>query len=422
MARDTNLNLRNQVIYQIYPRQYSLEGTFEAVSNDLDRIKDLGVDIIYFLPIHPIGFEGRKGVDGCAYSIKDYYGIADELGNLDDFKACVTHAHELGLKVMIDIVFNHTSRDSVLLETHPEWFFKREDGSPANRVGDWSDVADLTYLDKKQWTYMKDVLVYWAKIVDGFRCDVAPMVPLDFWAEAKEAVKAVKKEFIWLTESVHLGHIQYIRSLGYDCHSDSEMFQVFDICYDYDIDPYYHGYLKGHNSLKQYLDEVEKQEGIYPRNYIKLRAYENHDKERLYALLNKNDVAFYNMLALSFFLKGTPMLYNGVEVKSTKHLTLFDKDPINWKEHEDISPFLKSLITLKKHHLFKDGHMKFHDKENGAVISYTLKGETLVGIFNVEAKGVKNIPLIDGTYINRLTGKEVIIKNQTLHGLEPVVI
>jgi glycosidase len=269
---------------------------------------------------------------------------------------------------------------------------------------------------------MKDVLVYWANIVDGYRCDVAPMVPLDFWAEAKEAVKAVKKEFIWLTESVHLGHIQYIRSLGYDCHSDSEMFQVFDICYDYDIDPYYHGYLKGHNSLKQYLDEVEKQEGIYPRNYIKLRAYENHDKERLYALLNKNDVAFYNMLALSFFLKGTPMLYNGVEVKSTKHLTLFDKDPIDWKEHKDISPFLTSLIALKKHHLFKDGHMKFHDKENGAVISYTLKGETLVGIFNVEAKGVKNIPLKDGTYINRLTGKEVIIKNQTLHVLEPVVI
>jgi Glycosidases len=94
---------------------------------------------------------------------------------------------------MIDIVFNHTSRDSVLLETHSEWFFKREDGSPANRVGEWSDVADLTYHDKKQWTYMKDVLVYWAKIVDGFRCDVAPMVPLDFWAEAKEAVKGVKK-------------------------------------------------------------------------------------------------------------------------------------------------------------------------------------------------------------------------------------
>jgi glycosidase len=422
MARDTNLSLRNQVIYQIYPRQYSLEGTFQAVSSDLERIKNLGVDIIYFLPIHPIGYEGRKGYDGCAYSVKDYYGIAEELGNLDDFKACVSHAHTLGLKVMIDIVFNHTSRDSVLLETHPEWFFKREDGSPANRVGDWSDVADLTYHDKKQWAYMKNVLVYWANIVDGYRCDVAPMVPLDFWAEAKEAVKAVKKEFIWLTESVHLGHIQYIRSLGYDCHSDSEMYQVFDICYDYDIDPYYHGYLKGHNSLKQYLDEVEKQEGIYPRNYIKLRAYENHDKERLYALLNKNDVAFYNMLALSFFLKGTPMLYNGVEVKSTKHLTLFDKDPIDWSEHKDISPFLTSLIALKKHHLFKDGHMKFHDKENGAVISYTLKGETLVGIFNVEAKGVKNIPLKDGTYINRLTGKEVIIKNQTLHGLEPVVI
>ena len=180
MALQTNLDLRNQVIYQIYPRQYSIEGTFKAVEKDLDRIHALGVDFVYFLPIHPIGFEGRKGVDGCPYSISDYYGVAEELGTLEDFESFVHNAHKKGLKVMIDIVFNHTSRDSKILKEHPEWFYFNEQGKPANRVGEWSDVTDLTYQTKEQWQYMIDNLVYWAKRVDGFRCDVAPMVPLQF--------------------------------------------------------------------------------------------------------------------------------------------------------------------------------------------------------------------------------------------------
>lgn len=422
MAKHTDINLRNQVIYQIYPRQYSKEGTFKALQHDLERIQDLGVDIIYLLPIHPIGFKGRKGIDGCPYSISDYYGIADELGTLDDFKSMVNRAHQLGLKVMLDIVFNHTSRDSKLLSEHPEWFFRNPDGSPANRVGDWSDVCDLTYKDPKQWQYMIEVLEYWATMVDGYRCDVAPMVPIDFWAQARASVEKVNPDMVWLTESVHLGHIRYIREMGYECHSDSEMYQVFDICYDYDIDPSYHGYLTGKNSLKTYLDEVEKQEGMYPSNYVKLRSYENHDKERLYALLHKNDVAFHNLLALSFFLKGTPMIYNGVEVKSTKHLTLFDKDPLDWNEHENITPFLKALIKLKKHPLFKSGHMKFHHKDHAAVLSYHLGESKMVGIFNIERKGCHHIPLEDGIYINALTGSKVEIKHQQSDSLEPIVI
>ena len=420
MAKQTNLDLRNQVIYQVYPRQYSNEGTFEALRKDLDRIVDLGVSILYLLPIHPIGHVGRKGVDGCPYSISDYYGIAEELGTMDDFDRLVKDAHEKGLKVMLDIVFNHTSRDSKLTIEHPEWFYKNEDGGFANRIGDWSDVTDLTYEDPKQWTYLIDNLVFWAKKVDGFRCDVAPMVPLKFWQEAREAVEKVSKGHVWLTESVHPHFIQYIRSLGHDAHSDGEMYQVFDIGYDYDIDDFYEGYLKGENSLSSYLDAVEKQDFMYPKNYIKLRAFENHDKSRLRAKVKDEDM-FKNMLAMSFFFKGTPMLYNGVEVMSTKHLTLFDKDPIDWDEHQDITSFLKQLIALKKHPLNRDGHFKVHYKDGGAVLSYELNQQKMVGLFNIEGTVLQNIPLEPGTYKNALTNQEITISS-SYQGKEPVWI
>lgn len=420
MANQTNLDLRNQVIYQVYPRQYSKEGTFEALRKDLDRIVDLGITILYLLPIHPIGRVGRKGVDGCPYSISDYYGIAEELGTMDDFDHLVKDAHEKGLKVMLDIVFNHTSRDSKLTLEHPEWFYKNEDGGFANRIGDWSDVTDLTYEDPKQWTYLIDNLVFWAKKVDGFRCDVAPMVPLKFWQEARESVEKVSKGHVWLTESVHPHFIQYIRSLGHDAHSDGEMYQAFDIGYDYDIDDFYEGYLKGENSLSSYLDAVEKQDFMYPKNYIKLRAFENHDKSRLRAKVKDEDM-FKNMLAMSFFFKGTPMLYNGVEVMSTKHLTLFDKDPIDWNEHQDITSFLKQLIALKKHPLNRDGHFKVHYKDGGAVLSYELNQQKMVGLFNIEGTILHNIPLEPGIYKNALTHQEITISD-TYQGKSPVWI
>ena len=420
MAKNTNLDLRNQVIYQVYPRQYSKDGTFEALRQDLDRIVDLGVSILYLLPIHPIGHIGRKGVDGCPYSISDYYGIAEELGTMEDFDRLVLDAHKKGLKVMLDIVFNHTSRDSKLTKQHPEWFYKNQDGGFANRIGEWSDVTDLTYEDPEQWNYLIDNLIFWAKKIDGFRCDVAPMVPLEFWEKARHEVEKISPNHIWLTESVHPHFIQYIRSLGHQAHSDGEMYQVFDIGYDYDIDDEFEGYLKGEVTLKAYLDAVEKQDFMYPSNYIKLRAFENHDKSRLRSKV-KHVEMFKNMLAMSFFLKGTPMLYNGVEVMSTKHLTLFDKDPIDWFEHEDISQFLKTLVRLKKQPLNKDGNFKSHFKDGGAVLSYEKNGHKMVGLFNIEGVTLHNIPLEKGTYFNEISQENIELDDKYT-GKDPVWI
>lgn len=180
MAKDTLLNLRNEIIYCIYVRNHTPEGTFAAIMPDLQRIKGLGVDIIWFMPIHPIGETKRKGVEGSPYTIKDYRAVNLAYGTIDDFKALVAAIHDLGMKVMLDVVYNHTSPDSWLAGQHPEWFYRRPNGEMGNKVGEWYDIVDLDYSHPELWDYQIETLKQWAAIVDGFRCDVASLVPLDF--------------------------------------------------------------------------------------------------------------------------------------------------------------------------------------------------------------------------------------------------
>ena len=208
MAVDTEKTLRNQVLYSIYVRNYSEAGTFAAVQADLDRIKALGTDIIWLLPIHPTGEKHRKGTLGSPYAIRDYRAVNPEFGTLDDFRHLVDAIHDRGMKCIIDVVYNHTSPDSWLAEHHPEWFFHKPDGSLGNRFGDWWDVADLDYSHKELWEYQIETLKYWARLVDGFRCDVAPLVPLEFWKRAREEVAAVRPGCFWLCESVERGFVR----------------------------------------------------------------------------------------------------------------------------------------------------------------------------------------------------------------------
>ena len=145
MAADTSKALRQQVMYCVYVRQYSKEGTFEKVREDLTRIRDLGVDILWLLPIHPIGKTCRKGALGSPYAIRDYRAVNEEYGTMQDFERLAGEVHRLGMRLMIDVVYNHTSPDSWLAQHHPEWFYHRADGSFGNRIGEWSDIIDLDY-------------------------------------------------------------------------------------------------------------------------------------------------------------------------------------------------------------------------------------------------------------------------------------
>ena len=215
MAVNTDLSLRRQVIYSVFVRGHTKEGTFRALEGDLDRLKALGADILWLMPIHPIGEEGRKGTMGSPYAIRDYRAVNPDMGTVDDLCHLVDAIHDRGMKCIIDVVYNHTSPDSWLAEHHPEWFFHKPDGSLGNRFGDWWDVADLDYSHKELWEYQIETLKYWARLVDGFRCDVAPLVPLEFWKRAREEVAAVRPGCFWLCESVERGFHVAARAQGF---------------------------------------------------------------------------------------------------------------------------------------------------------------------------------------------------------------
>lgn len=411
MARSTSLSYRNQVMYSVYVRNYSEEGTFEAVRRDLQRIKALGVDIIWLMPIHPCGVKNRKGTLGSPYAISDYRAVNPEFGTLEDLKALVADIHSLGMKCIIDVVYNHTAPDSVLAQTHPEWFYHKADGSFGNRIGDWYDVIDLDYANKGLWDYQIETLKYWASLVDGFRCDVAPLVPLDFWLRAREEVEPVRPGCIWLSESIEPGFITYTRSIGLTSLSDSEIYQAFDICYDYDIFHYFLSYLKGEISLSRYAEAVNGQEACYPENYVKLRYLENHDNNRARQLI-PGEKALRNHTALQYFQKGMMLLHAGQEVGATHTPGLFDKDTVNWQTGFDLSGLLQRLYEIKKHPLMTDGGYRLQAYAHDiALAQYEKGGKRLVGVFSLRGEqGLLSVELPDGQYKNLLNGETVEIR------------
>lgn len=420
------LALKNATIYQIYVRNHTVEGTFLALINDLPRIKDLGVSILYLLPIHPIGQLARKGTLGSPYSIKDYYAIDEALGSKDDFKLFLKTAHEMGFKVMMDVVLNHTSRDAVLIEEHPEFYFYK-DQTLINRIGDWSDVADLNYALPEVRDYMVKMLTYWVKFgVDGFRCDVAPLLPMEFWHEVILKTSLINDHLIWLAESVEPEFIKYLREKGYDGHSDSELYQVFDILYDYDIYPSLKTYLKKDGDLKAYLRLVKTQEYIYPVDYLKIHFLENHDQDRIASIV-KDETILRNLTAWSFFQNGVGFLYAGQEVQAKNRPSLFEKDPLDLTiKNQAFYKLIKRLIEVKKDPMFSEV-LRFdiinHLQLDLIAAKMTVKEGELFGLFNTSKyERMVYVPLDDGTYKDFLSGKRVVVKNGILTLKDPLFL
>ena len=408
MALNTPITYRNQVMYSVYVRNHTQEGTFQALRGDLKRIKSLGVDIIWLMPIHPIGKKARKGSLGSPYAISDYRAVNPEYGTLEDLKALVEDIHGLGMKCIIDVVYNHTSPDSWLVENHPEWFYHKADGSFGNHVGDWSDIVDLDYNNKELWDYQIETLKMWAGIVDGFRCDVAPLVPLAFWLKAREEVEKVHPGCFWLSESIEPDFLSYLRGQGLVAHSDSEIFQAFDAAYDYDIFGTFRGYLEGKLPLTAYAEAVTRQESTYPANYVKLRYLENHDVARA-AQVIPNETALLNWTAFLYFQKGMTLIYGGQEVGAVHRPGLFDKDDICWSSGRNYSDLLRKLSELKKEPLLTDSQYRVTALPRDILRATHEKfGSKLIGIFSVQGNAsLVEIGLPDGQYENLLTGDSV---------------
>lgn len=417
MAKETDISLRSKVIYSIYVRNHSEEGNFKGVIKDLDRIKDLGVDIIWLMPIHPIGQTNRKGSLGCPYSIEDFRKVNPEYGTVEDFQLLIDETHKREMKVMIDVVYNHTSHNSKLFNEHPEWFYRKKDGATGNKVGEWTDIIDLDYSNYELWDYQIETLKYWSSLgVDGYRCDVAPLIPVDFWKRVREEVKTVNADTIWLSESVDQGFLLYLREQGFLCHSDSEIFEAFDMSYEYDTYRFFTSYLNGDITLEEYLEKKRTQEYIYPDNYVKLRFVENHDNPRV-AFFFEDEVTLKNWTAFSFFEKGTQLIYAGQEVKDDNCPSLFEKDLVNWNRDEKYFNYIKKLISIKGKEIFTYGNYKIIKSNKLGVIQaeYTYQGKKIIGVFNVEGKvGSYRINLKDGIYKNLIDDTDIEISDEEM--------
>lgn len=438
MAKDTLKILRNKVIYEVYVRNHGINGTFNDVTNDLERIKKLGVDIIWLMPIHPIGKINKKGSYGCPYSISDYTKVNEEYGTLDDFVMLINKVHIIGMQIMIDVVYNHTAHDSVYVTEHPEYYYHNEDGKFGNKIADWSDIIDLDYNNNELWKAQISALEYWTKLgVDGFRCDVASLVPVEFWVEARAAIQKINPSTIMLAETVHPHFLEEVRSNGVYGASDCEVYRAFDICYDYDTHAELQKYLYGEIDLEKYLEKKRIQEYIYPENYVKLRYLENHDQPRIASII-RDDARLKIWTAFLYFEKGTTLLYAGQEAKDNNMPSLFERDLINWEGLDDnLSDFFNRLYTIKKESIFAYGKYKIHHstKEDVILASYMLNDECIIGIFNVGLKSgeininnhkegdFKSISIKDGDYINEYNSNIIEIKNQKIMLIdEPIMI
>lgn len=327
-------------IYQVFVRNFTEQGTLAAATERLQSIRSLGFDWVYLTPVQPIGQAGRKGTHGSPYAITDYRSINPDLGTMEDFGAFVAEAHRCGLKVMLDVVYNHTSPDSVLAREHPEWFLHDENGALSRKCADWSDVVDLDYGSSPQlWLELLDTLAMWRDLgVDGFRCDVATLVPVDFWHQARErtnrrdpATKQDSYPLVWLAESTHPHFLKSMRDRGYGAWSEPELHTAaFDLSYDYDgwekLEPIW----KGERSVRSYLEFLFIQETLYPKGSRKIRFLENHDQERAASRFT-SPALLKAWTVLSQFVPGVTFAYMGQEYAIAHRPSLFDKDPVDWR-------------------------------------------------------------------------------------------
>ncbi len=425
MAKSTQQSLQNAVIYELFVRNHTPEGTFEAVIPDLDRIKGLGVDTIWLMPIHPIGKQNRKGKFGSPYAVADYRLINPDYGSIESFMTLIQEIHSREMKVIIDIVYNHVALDSKIAMDFNDWLYKKDAGVAGRKVPDWTDVVDLDYSHPELWDYQVESLKFWLQIgIDGFRCDVASLLPLDFWRFAREECVEQKKDIIWLAETLSPDFLISLRTRGTEVLADGELHEAFDLTYDYDGYHFLKLYLTEEISLSEYLNYILAQDFIYPGHYIKLRFLENHDQQRAPELCDGNKFAIYNWTAFQIFLKGSFLLYAGQENKSTQPTALFEKEPMNWSEADaDFNLFLKRMIRLKKNEIVQNGKFTLYPNVDFIAAKWEWEGKGLFGIFNVEnISGERKIYLSDGTYSNYLSKGQIEIHKGKIRMNEMPVI
>lgn len=408
MAERTPPSYKNLVIYEIYVRNHGVHGTFADVEDDLPRIQSLGVDVVWLMPIHPIGQLHRKGTLGSPYSIRDFREVNTEYGTKEDFRRLIECAHALNLRVMLDVVFNHAACDSDLVREHPDWFHQGADQGPYRA---WTDIIGFKHPNSDLTSYLIEILKHWIAFgIDGFRCDVAALLPRCFWLECRQQLAKVREDIVWLAESVNPRFVAAQRAAGMQALSDSELYEVFDLTYDYDLWPIWEATVAGKSPVRRYLEILRFQDCIYPTNYVKLRCVENHDSARIMALAPSPSQALA-WTAFQGFNKGALLIYAGQESGATHSPSLFEIDKIEWRGYE-LQPFLANLVRVKKEPAQVAGQFVLVSAEPAIQAAWRYDQRNLYGVFNVSAlAGNVDVPLPDGVYEELLQQKMVEVRD-----------
>ena len=323
---------KNANIYEVNVRQYTQEGTFNAFKAHLPRLKEMGVDILWLMPVNPIGEKNRKGSLGSYYSVRNYVAINPEFGNMEDFKNLVKEAHSLGMYLIIDWVANHTAWDHAWITDHPDWYAKDSSGQQPYAPFGWEDVAQLDYSNRDLRNAMTESLAFWVKEadIDGFRCDVASMVPTDFWDSSRRVLDQIKPVFM-LAEA----------------EKDSLLLNAFDMDYGWSLLSINNKIAKGKANLSALDGYFAKLDTTLPVGAIKMNFTTNHDENSWNGTVQdiyKDGRKTFAVLTAT--IPGMPMIYSGQEADYNHALLFFEKDPIVWNDFP-MAGFYKTLLSLK---------------------------------------------------------------------------
>jgi glycosidase len=397
---------KDAVIYEVNIRQYTEEGTFNAFAEHLPRLKELGVDILWLMPVHPIGEKKRKGSLGSYYSIKDYKAINPEFGTLEDFKALVRKAHEMDMQLILDWVANHTAWDHPWTETNPEWYLKNEQGEIVAPVEDWTDVAGLDYSNEEMRKAMTEALTFWVKEanIDGYRCDVAGMVPVDFWENARKAIEEVRPVWMLAEDEAEIALLE----------------NAFNANYGWEFHHIMNNVAQKEQNATHVAEYFQKIDTLYPAGTWPMQFTTNHDENSWNGTVyERMGEAVKSMAALTFTVEGMPLIYSGQEVGLNKQLEFFEKDQIDWTGGEEMTDFYQTLTQLKSENpaLWNGefgGDLKIIKTNNDKAVfcfSRQKDNNTVVALFNLSDESIspfaENGP--DGSFTEILTGKETTL-------------
>ncbi len=378
LPQDTDLlhdRVASAVIYEVNIRQYTPEGTFRSFEQHIPRLREMGVDILWLMPVYPIGEVNRKGTLGSYYSVKDYYGINPDYGTASDLHHLIQTAHENGMLVILDWVADHTSWDNPWVKQHPDWYEHNKDGSLRSPF-DWTDVVKLDYKNKQMRDEMVNAMKYWVRVfdIDGFRCDVAMMVPRDFWDSARVELNKIKPVFM-LAEA----------------EQPDLMYSAFDAYYGWHLFHIMNQISQGKMDARELRKYFRGHARQFPHRAMRMNFTSNHDENSWNGTVYERMPKSYKTFAVfTFLVPDMPLIYSGQEACLDKRLKFFDKDQIKWKNCE-MANLYHRLIQLKHTHpALRGGAMrgKFVLINNTlprkvfAFARYT-KGDTIIAVFNL---------------------------------------